>query len=111
MSNRRGVTLVELMIVVAMLGIMTACLGDATRRIQLLGLAELQQEQAQLMLEYHARCAMNGQRDPGLPEPMSSSLPGAQITHNRTGDLLTLSITWDGPAGSPATRSMTVFTP
>ena len=111
MSCRRGVTLIELMIVVAMLGIMTACLGDATRRIQLLGLAELQQEQAQLVLDYHARCAMNGQRKSALPEPMSTSLPGATLTQTRTGELLTLSITWDGPAGSPATRAMTVFTP
>ena len=111
MSDRRGVTLVELMIVVAMLGIMTACLGDATRRIQLLGLSELQQEQAQLLLEYHARCAMNGQRSPAPPDHLSSGLPGAEITQQSDGKLLTLSITWEGPAGSPATRAVTVFAP
>lgn len=111
MSQRRGVTLVELMIVVAMLGIMVACLGDATRRVQLLGLAEVQQEQAQIALDYHAQCAMSSPRTVETSADLLSGLPSAELTQQRDGTLLTLSLTWDGPAGIPATRSLTVFAP
>ena len=108
--NRRGTTLVELMIVVAMLTIMTTALGTASRRARLLGLAEVQQQQAQVLLEYRAERLLAEQ--PARPETLArltESLPEATVSELREGATITLSVSWRDALGGPSTRSLTVF--
>ena len=109
---RRGLTLVELMITVAMLGIMVAALGQVTRRVQLAGLAELQQERALLLLEYHADRLISDQSpDPQTLEQLTDTLPEADIQQTHAAKTTTLTVTWRDPVGGPGTRSLTVFSP
>ena len=109
---RNGLTLVELMITVAMLGIMAACLGTATRRVQLTGITELQHEQALLLLEYHADCTINNTRpDRNTLDRLTRTLPGAEVHRVREGGVVTLVANWRDALGGPAIRSLTVFSP
>lgn len=110
MRTRQGVTLVELMIAVAMLGIMASGLGFATRHLQLVGIAELQQEQAMVLLAYHAQHRASGT----IPSEdtlarLTTGLPDAQVLEVRSGAVTTLTVTWRDAYGGPAIQDLTVF--
>ena len=110
--NRRGLTLVELMITVAILSIMGLAIGSATRQAQLTAMSELQRERALLLLEYHAeRMLVSEAPDPEALERLTSSLPKAAVSVERASGVATLRATWESPTGTAATRALTVLTP
>lgn len=110
--NRRDVTLVELMIVVAILGILTSAVGSATRQAQLTALSELHRERALLLLEYHADQLLLAQApDPAVLERLTAALPKAAVLVERSSGVATLQATWEAPTGRSSTRSLTVLTP
>ena len=89
-----GFTLVEIMITVAMIGILIHIVGGTARQARLGGLAELQRERALLYLEAHAVARARGQGvDPAAVERLSSSLPDAALTE-RQGRGLPSGQTW-----------------
>jgi prepilin-type N-terminal cleavage/methylation domain-containing protein len=110
--RRQGVTLVELMISVALIGIAVSALGSATRRIQLAGLAELQQEQAQLVLDHQAQRILDGASPrPETTARLTAGLPEALIERIPGDGVVTLVVSWRDATGQPSSRSLKVFTP
>lgn len=108
--NRRGYTLVELIIAVAILGILTVGVAGSVRDARLRGLAQLQRERALLLLAYHAACVADGRpvKAP-VEDRLVEALPEARVERRSQGDLATLTVSWRPPRGGIASRSLTVF--
>lgn len=109
---RRGSTLVEMMIAVALVGIAGAGLGFLARQAELSGAAELQHERATVLLHAHAAAAARGE---ALPEPVARrlalGLPDAALVQRHEGGLLTLELTWRDAMGGPGHQALAVFVP
>lgn len=108
-------TLVELMITVAVLGILVALAGPAARISELRGLTVLQRERATVLLDYEADCVSTGRTpDPAVVERLTTSVPGAAVTATEAAGATTLTVHWRAPGLQPAgrldERSVTVFT-
>lgn len=107
---RRGYTLVELMVVVAVLGILAALAGGTGRAQRLEGLEMEQRERAALLLDYLATCASTGAaQDPATLARLVGALPDERQTALQDGDAVTLRVTWRGPGNRPEARALTVF--
>jgi len=110
MKRIRAYTLVELMITVAMIGILSGVLGTQSRNARLGGLAELQRERALLYLEYEADLVSRGRaEDPAVVARLVASLPDVRMDHDGANGVVTLTVTWREPSGRIATRSLAVF--
>ena len=108
--SSRGVTLVELMITVAVLGISVGGAMAATHRLRLSGISELQRERALLALEYHADCIVQQRPpDPDIAGPLLKAIPDAALASSHQGRLVHLDLSWRDPSGAPSTRRLTVF--
>ena len=119
MKSHRGYTLVELMICIALLGIIAAAAGLSSRGWRLHAQAEIERERAVLLLEYEADCLSTGRTiDPAVEARLKEPLREVQIERvargGASGTLLTLR--WAGPRGQiPRSReeslSLVVLTP
>lgn len=108
--SRRGTTLVELMIVVAVLGILAAGALMATHQQPLYGRAAMQQVYAAGLLEWTADQVSAGQPpDPAVAARLRSSLPDAEVTVIPRGQTALLVVEWRGPMGRTERRTLTVF--
>ncbi len=108
--TRRGYTLIEVMIVVAVLGITAAGASLTGSRIRMHGIDALQQEQAWLLLEYRATCLSGGRvPDATVEDRLTAPLPDAVVTSTSSGAHTTVGIASTDPFGRATHRDLTVF--
>lgn len=107
---RRAYTLVELMISVAILGILFGLAGGAARAARLDAAVPLQRERAAVLLEYHAECAASGVApNPDTLALLGDPLPDLKLTEATGSGTVTFAASWSGPRGQTLQRSLTVF--
>ncbi len=110
MKSARGMTLIELMICVALLGISAAAAGLTGGGLRTSSRTAVQQEQALLLLEYHASALAVGRApDQEVAERLTEPLPEHQLEQQDTGSTSTLTLRWRDPHGRAASRALTVF--
>jgi len=111
MSRARGVTLVEVMITIAVMGISGGTLLHASGAMQRAATDRLDQERASQLLDYEARELSEGRTpDPAVERALTAALHSAALERERAGRLTTLRVSWK--YGSFAhTRALSVFTP
>lgn len=103
-------TLIEMMICVAILGISSAAAGVAGTRLRVATHAAIQQERAQLMLDYHAAATASGRAiDEEVAARLAEPLPDSQLVVEQDGPTSTLTLRWRDPLGQQSTRAVTVF--
>lgn len=106
----RGVTLIELMMTVAVLGLATVIAGNAAQRQRADGLAALQRERAEQVLEYHAGCVASGRAvDPTTVGRLTESLPRATVALEPAGPATRITVSWAEPGRPPLGRTLLVF--
>ena len=107
----RGVTLIEMMITVAIIGISVIVAGNAARSVRSDGLAELQRERAAEILEYQAGRLASGQPiSQATMKQLTANLPGARVVQQREKTTTKLVVRWDAPSGLKQSRSLVIFT-
>lgn len=110
MKRGSGATLIEVMVVVALVGIAGGTAGAAARYQREAGLAELQRELAAQLLEYHAGCLASGRRpEAAAVQRLQESLPSARLRVDRKGRLATVTVSWTSMNGLEQQRSLSVF--
>lgn len=108
--SRRATTLVELMIVVAMVGILTGLLHANARRARLGGMAELQRERARIWAGYLGDSGARGvPPDPAVVQRLTAFLPDATSSTEVRGGVQTLTVRWTSPLGRAESLSLTAF--
>ncbi len=108
--RRRAYTLIELMIVVAIIGITAALAGGTGSEARMRGIAEIQQQQALLLAEYVADHEASGRpTDDLVLARLAEPLPDVSVTRAPAGPATTIEIRWRDPFGREVTRSLTSF--
>ena len=106
----RGMTLIEVMSVVALLGIATALAGGLGGPVNDGGLTELQRERAAQVLEYQAERLASGEPvNAATMKLLTASLPGATVRQEREKATTRLVISWEDPSHFRHDRSLLVF--
>lgn len=108
MRPARGITLIELMVTVASIGIVTVGLLHAGTSARLLAAQRLDQERATQVLELEAEALSTGvAADPEVARALLAALPEARIERLRDGRTVTIRVTWGHDRA--ITRELTVF--
>jgi prepilin-type N-terminal cleavage/methylation domain-containing protein len=106
----KGVTLIELMITIALIGILSASAGVTTSRMRQLAVLEVQREQAHLLVDYHAAHLSRGvPADTAVVARLESPLPDVDVTFDSAGRTTTVVVRWRDPLNRSATHALTVF--
>lgn len=102
-------TLIELMIAVALIGISAVTVGHAAQRQRLDGQELLQRARADELLAYHAERAIHDQRpDADVSSRLTEGLPHASVKVADQGATRTVTVKW-GNGDALHTRSLVVF--
>lgn len=110
--KRRGFTLIELMIVIAVIGIVSAASGLTGVELRVRARAAVEREQALLALEHQAARLSAGEApDPAVSARLAEPLRDVVITTAAQGPATTITVAWRDPSGRPVHRALTVFTP
>lgn len=100
MSIRRGSTLIEMMIVVAILGIASAATLDGGSRFRAHSVLSMQRERALQVLEYEAAGISTGQPvDAAATGVLLKQLPGARLESRSSSGVRRLTVLWQSPRG------------
>ena len=76
----RGFTLIELMVSIAIIGIVVSIFGNELVGLRHHGVDAILQERARQLLEYEAECVVRGiPCDPGVRDALMISLPEAKL--------------------------------
>ncbi len=107
---KRGVTLIELMIAVAIIGIASVAAGDAAREMRARALEPVQRERALQWLEYQAGALSAGTTpSPEVSARLLAELPEATVAQRREKDVVYLTVSWKAPGGRRASRELAVI--
>lgn len=105
----RGMTLIETMIAVALIGIAGVTVGHAAQRQRLDGQEALQRARAEELLAYHAERAVHDERpDADVSSRLTAGLPRASVKVADQGATRTVTVRW-GNGDALHTRSLVVF--
>lgn len=107
---RRGFTLIELMIAVALIGVTSAAVGSYSVYSERAAQTEVQRERARILVEYYARCMATGLSPKRqVVRRLVEALPDVKVEQRLAGDVATIKATWTAPQGSKGQTELTVF--
>jgi prepilin-type N-terminal cleavage/methylation domain-containing protein len=107
--SARGITLIEMMVAVAILGIGVTTLGAIGTHHRKAGLAELQRARAQVLLEYRAECLVGRVApDPLVLARLEEGLPGLTSRVHRVGRVEQVDLSFRPAEGPPVNLSLAV---
>lgn len=108
-ARRRGFTLVEGMITVALIAIVSLVAGTTAVAERKAAAAVLDAERAAQVLEYEADCLSSGKPvDPEVLARLLADLPKARVEIEKAGRAATATVWWTRGRRT-ASRSLTVF--
>lgn len=95
-----GSTLIEMMIVVAILGILAVASLEGGSYFRAHAILAVQRERALQVLEYEAAGISTGRRvDPAATAALLAPLPSSRYESRSSAGVRTLSVTWQSPRG------------
>jgi prepilin-type N-terminal cleavage/methylation domain-containing protein len=103
-------TLIEVMITVAVLGLVIAAGADGVVQTRKHSALALQRERALQVLEYEAAALVTGKPvDPAISRELLMMLPAARFESRGSGGVRTLRVTWVSPRGGETQRELVLM--
>ena len=107
---KRGATLIELMIVVALIGISTLIVGSSVIALRRQSTEVAQREQALQVLEFEASAlTARSAGDPSVRARLMGELVEPMVDSQGRGPATLITVSWKGPAGNRLSRSLAVL--
>lgn len=110
MRADRGMTLIEMMITVAILGIVAVSTSDGVLQVKRHAAFALQRERALQVLEYEAAAIVSGRPvDAEATAVLLALLPEGRLESRRSSGLRTLRVTWKSARGGDGRRELVLL--
>ena len=108
--KQRGGTLIEMMIAVAVMGIVAGTAGLAWSQHRTQSAAALERAQARVLLDYLAERVAGGEvPEAAVLRRLQAPLRDSALERERRGPVEDVEVTWIDPTGRPQTLGVTVF--